>query len=212
MHECGMIRLKPFLRNLPVILAVVSGLLADARVRAAEYAVEIDLREQRAYLLRFGRMILESPISSGRSNYETPTGRFQVIEKERDHRSNLYGKIVDSQGRTIVANADVDMPLPEGGRFVNAPMPYFIRFEGGIGMHAGYLPGYAASHGCVRLPETQAIEFFQAVEVGTPVTVFDEAPAPKIAQRPERLREPAGLREPNGSWEPMWQPYRRFPW
>jgi len=159
MHECWMIRLNPFFRNLAVVLAVASGLLAAAGARAAEYAVEIDLREQRAYLLRNGRMIMESPISSGRPNYETPTGRFEVIEKERDHRSNLYGKIVDSQGRTIVANADVDMPVPEGGKFVNAPMPYFIRFEGGIGMHAGYLPGYPASHGCVRLPEARAIEF-----------------------------------------------------
>ena len=141
MHEYWMIRLESVFRNLAAIFAVASGLLAGSRVRAADYAVEIDLREQRAYLLRFGRMIMESPISSGRQNYETPAGRFQVIEKERDHRSNLYGKIVDSQGRTIVANADVDMPLPEGGRFVNAPMPYFIRFEGGIGMHAGYLPG-----------------------------------------------------------------------
>lgn len=193
-------RLHPVFRNLAVVLAVASSLLGPAGARAAEYAVELDLREQRAYLLRDGRMIMQSPISSGRPNYETRAGRFQVIEKERDHRSNVYGKIVDSQGRTMVADADVDMPLPEGGRFVNAPMPYFIRFEGGIGMHAGYLPGYPASHGCVRLPEARAIDFFAAVEVGTPVTVFDVAPTRQIATRP------ASSREPN------WQPYRRFPW
>ncbi|MDQ6654475.1 MAG: L,D-transpeptidase, partial [Verrucomicrobiota bacterium] len=62
-------------------------------------------------------------------------------------------------------------------RFVPAPMRYFMRFNGAEGMHAGYLPGYAASHGCVRLPEENAIALFNAVEVGTPVTVFGRTPA-----------------------------------
>ena len=64
------------------------------------------------------------------------------------------------------------MPLPAGAKFVNAPMRYFMRFTEGIGMHAGYLPGYAASHGCVRMPADRAAAFYQNVEVGTPVTVF----------------------------------------
>jgi L,D-transpeptidase catalytic domain len=64
------------------------------------------------------------------------------------------------------------MPRPAGTRFINAPMRYFMQFAPGIGLHAGYLPGYPASHGCVRMPEDKAIAFFQAVSVGTPVTVF----------------------------------------
>ena len=164
-----------------------------------EYAVEIDLEEQRAYLLHHGRMVLESPISSGRANYRTPTGSFKVIEKDMDHHSSLYGVITDSHGHTLVSDADADMPVPPGGRFVNAPMRYFMRFTDGIGMHAGYLPGYAASHGCVRLPEQRAIQFFQAVEIGTPVTVFGNTGTVAGARPPDnrRLLQPFS---PNSRW------------
>ena len=119
----------------------------------AETSVEIDLQEQRAYLLQNGRPVLASPISSGRYGHLTEGGSFKVIEKERNHYSSIYGKIVDASGRTVVADADVDMKVPSGCRFVPAPMPYFMRFHGSDGMHAGYLPGYPASHGCVRMPD-----------------------------------------------------------
>jgi lipoprotein-anchoring transpeptidase ErfK/SrfK len=62
--------------------------------------------------------------------------------------------------------------VPRGGKFVPSPMLYFMQFHGADGMHVGYLPGYPASHGCVRTPETYAIAFLNAVEVGTTVTVF----------------------------------------
>lgn len=138
--------------------------------------VEIDLEEQRAYLLQGRRILLTSPISSGRSGHLTESGSFQVIEKERNHFSSLYGKIVDRNGNAIVADADADMKVPRGGKFIPAPMSYFMRFHGADGMHAGYLPGYPASHGCVRMPQQYAIAFFNAVEVGTPVNVFGNTP------------------------------------
>jgi lipoprotein-anchoring transpeptidase ErfK/SrfK len=50
-------------------------------------------------------------------------------------------------------------------------MPYFLRIHGGIGLHAGYLPGYPASHGCIRLPKVMALKFFQDATVGTPVVI-----------------------------------------
>ena len=136
------------------------------------YSVEIDLQDQMAYLIRNGRAVLTTPISSGRAGHYTTSGEFKIMEKELNHRSSMYGKIVNARGATLVADADSDMPLPPGGRFVAAPMRYFMRFHGAEGMHAGYLPGYAASHGCVRMPEENAIAFFEAVQVGTPVTVF----------------------------------------
>jgi len=74
-----------------------------------------------------------------------------------------------------VSDADADMKVPAGGKFIPAPMHYFMRFHGADGMHAGYLPGYPASHGCVRMPEEMAVAFFNAVEVGTPVRVFGRA-------------------------------------
>jgi hypothetical protein len=138
--------------------------------------VEIDLGRQTAYLIRGRRVVMESPISSGRYGHLTETGSFKVIEKERNHYSSIYGKIVDAYGHTVVADADVDMHVPRGCKFVPAPMPYFMRFHGSDGMHAGYLPGYPASHGCVRMPDQLAVAFYQAVDVGTPVTVFGRTP------------------------------------
>src|SRR6202008_3035667 len=56
-----------------------------------------------------------------------------------------------------------------------APMPYFMEFRNCVGMHAGYLPGYPASHGCVRMPRGMAAEFFTRVRIGTPVKVIGSA-------------------------------------
>jgi len=158
-----------------VILGTTLFFCATVLLRA-ETSVEIDLQEQRAYLLQNGRPVLASPISSGRYGHLTAGGSFKVIEKERNHYSSIYGKIVDASGRTVVADADVDMKVPTGCRFVPAPMPYFMRFHGSDGMHAGYLPGYPASHGCVRMPEQYAVAFFNAVQVGTPVNVIGRTP------------------------------------
>ena len=138
--------------------------------------VEIDLSQQTAYLIRGRRIVMQSPISSGRYGHLTGIGSFKVIEKERNHYSSIYGKIVDRYGRTVVADADVDMRVPTGCKFAPAPMPYFMRFHGADGMHAGYLPGYPASHGCVRMPDDLAIAFYNAVDVGTPVSVFGRTP------------------------------------
>ncbi len=129
-----------------------------------------------AYLLQNGRPVLASPISSGRYGHLTKNGAFKILEKERTHYSSMYGKIVDARGNTIVADADADMRVPPGGKFIPAPMHYFMRFTGADGMHAGYLPGYPASHGCVRMPPENAIAFFNSVSVGTPVTVFGRTP------------------------------------
>ncbi len=68
------------------------------------------------------------------------------------------------------------MPVPKGCKFVPAPMKWFMRFEGAAGMHAGNLPGYAASHGCVRMPAGKAELFYETIEVGTPVHVFGTTP------------------------------------
>jgi lipoprotein-anchoring transpeptidase ErfK/SrfK len=151
-------------------------LFCATAVSHAEISVEIDLQEQRAYILQNGRPVLASPVSTGRYGHLTKTGSFTVLEKERNHYSSMYGKIVDASGNTIVADADADMQVPRGGKFIPAPMHYFMRFNGADGMHAGYLPGYPASHGCVRMPEQYAIAFFNAVQVGTPVTVFGRTP------------------------------------
>jgi lipoprotein-anchoring transpeptidase ErfK/SrfK len=185
--------------------------------------VEIDLLQQRAYLIRGHHVLLESPISSGRYGHLTETGNFKVIEKEKNHFSSIYGQIVDAGGNTIVQDADVDMKVPPGGKFIPAPMRYFMRFHGADGMHAGYLPGYPASHGCVRMPERMAIAFFDAVQVGTPVTVFGRTPRTTNGYRPygpQQFRQPPNpwngwpnerVYEPRG-YDPRFDPRYRDPW
>jgi lipoprotein-anchoring transpeptidase ErfK/SrfK len=161
------------------ISAFTALLMGTAR---AQYSVQIDLGDQKAYLLYDDRAIMESPVSTGRYGHLTPSGTFTISDKDLNHSSSIYGKIVDEYGRTVVADADTDMPVTYGTRFVNAPMRYYMQFAPGIGMHAGYLPGYAASHGCVRMPEEKAIAFFNAVSVGTPVTVFGTTPRNRVYQ------------------------------
>jgi lipoprotein-anchoring transpeptidase ErfK/SrfK len=178
----------------------------------AETSVEIDLQQQRAYLLDNGRPVLASPISSGRYGHLTRTGSFKVLEKERTHYSSMYGKIVDARGNTVVADADADMQVPRGGKFVPAPMHYFMRFTGADGMHAGYLPGYPASHGCVRMPQQLAIAFFNSVSVGTPVTVFGRTPTGSYARQwqPPFMRGSNRVADPR--FDPRFAPPPPLPW
>lgn len=146
-------------------------------------SIEINLQEQKAHLLKNGKTVETSPISSGRYGHLTPTGDFQVQQKDPNHKSTLYGKIVDGSGRTVISGADSAMAVPRGCHFSAAPMKNFIRFEGATGMHAGVLPGYPASHGCVRMPATKAKIFYDAVQLGAPVHVFGKTPTRKPESR-----------------------------
>ena len=132
----------------------------------------IDLNAQRAYFYRGSRTVGVSIVSTGREGYDTPSGEFRVVEKDPTHVSSIYGDYVDRSGQVVVENVDVNKDArPRGTIFRGAPMPYFMRIHGGIGMHAGYLPGYPASHGCIRLPKEMAIHFYENAAVGTPVVV-----------------------------------------
>ncbi|MCW5581994.1 MAG: L,D-transpeptidase [Luteimonas sp.] len=107
----------------------------------------VSLDEQRAYVYRNGMAIGVSTISSGKPGKETPTGVFTILQKNKDHRSNLYN---------------------------NAPMPYMQRLTwDGIALHGGTLPGYPASHGCVRLPLEFAKKLFAETRNGDTVVVAD---------------------------------------
>jgi lipoprotein-anchoring transpeptidase ErfK/SrfK len=121
-----------------------------------------------------------SVASTGREGYDTPSGEFRITQKDVDRASNLYGDYVDPSGHVVMRNVNIKLdpdPQPPGTTFRGAPMPYFLRIQGGIGMHAGYLPGYPASHGCIRLPERRAVRFFQNAACryscsGTPVEII----------------------------------------
>ena len=135
-------------------------------------SIVVSLREQEAYLYRGKNRTASSRISSGREGYRTPVGRFQVMRKDEDHRSSVYGDYVDASGKVVKANVDIRRDRkPPHSRFVGAPMPYFLEFSPGYGLHQGYLPGEPASHGCIRMPYWKARQFYNAVHLGTVVVI-----------------------------------------
>ncbi len=136
-------------------------------------SIRINRAEQKAYFYKGGQLVGMSPVATGKAGHRTPSGRFKVTQKDVDHRSSLYGVIKDrATGQIINNDADTRKHKPGPGQYYEgAPMFNFLRFNGAIGMHEGHLPGYPASHGCVRLPKEMAKIFHDHSKIGTPVTV-----------------------------------------
>jgi len=134
--------------------------------------IRIVLSEQRAYLYKGGQLAGVSLISSGSEGMNTVTGNYKLLEKDRYHASSLFGNYVDENGQVIQRDVDTRKDRkPPGAQYEGADMPYWMRIVGGTGMHEGFLPGYPASHGCIRMPGFMAAAFFRNVRVGTPVTI-----------------------------------------
>jgi hypothetical protein len=123
--------------------------------------IVVSLPEQRAYVYRNGVRIGVSTVSSGKRGHDTPTGVFTILNKDKDHHSKTYG---------------------------NAPMPYSERLTwDGVALHAGGLPGYPSSHGCVHLPSEFARQLFDITTKGMTVVIADEVTAPRHVAHPAAL-------------------------
>ncbi len=144
---------------------------AVAKLRAGQFVWEpqvapegpmlliVNTKTQRAVLFRNGVPIAASTISTGRPGRETPTGVFTVLQKEVVHHSSKYD---------------------------NAPMPFMQRLTWqGVALHAGHLPGYPASHGCIRMPAGFAKLLYGVTSLGMTVVITDHATAPRIAPTPQ---------------------------
>lgn len=137
-------------------------------------AVKIDLSEQKARITRGGQPAGWTYVATGTRNHPTPSGSFFITEKVKDKRSTSWGQVVDSDGDVVIRDArNGRSSVPRGGRFVGAPMPFWMRVNGAIGMHAGHIPnpGSPASHGCIRMPRDMAEILFGVVKIGTPVRI-----------------------------------------
>ena len=133
----------------------------------------VSLSKQRLYLMAGDQIYIDSPISSGKAGHSTPTGHFAIKQKDPNHRSSIYGNFVDRKGRVVRSgiSSKIDS-APSGTHYEGAPMKWFCRLtDTGVGFHIGILPGYPASHGCIRLPADMAPLIYEKVRVGTPVTV-----------------------------------------
>ncbi len=141
---------------------------------AGSPSVIIYLKEQRAYFYKGDQLVGVSQVSAGREGHNTPIGNFKIMQKDPNHASNLYGDFVDAAGNIVQKDVEAGKdPKPPGALFKGAPMPFFMRITGGVGMHQGYLPGYPASHGCIRMPGKMAETFYNNVQLGTPVQIVD---------------------------------------
>jgi len=146
----------------------------------ANVSIYISLGKQRAYFMVGDEIAVDTPISSGKRAGMTPKGQFTIVEKDADHRSSLYGNFVSVRTGQVVrsgVSTRIDS-APSGTVYRGAPMKWFMRFGDGTGaraegMHTGILPGYAASHGCVRLPDEIAKLLYQNTPLGTRVTIGD---------------------------------------
>jgi len=126
---------------------------AEAADADAPLQMLVSLKDQKIHVYRGTELIRTAPISSGRRGNSTPPGVFSILEKRRRHFSNLYN---------------------------NAPMPYMQRLTwSGVAMHQGRLPGYPASHGCIRLPRDFARDLFGMTERGLHVVVTRDMAEPE---------------------------------
>jgi hypothetical protein len=128
---------------------------------AGPVVIIVSVPKQQLYVYRNGIRIGRSTISSGKSGHDTPTGVFTILQKNKEHYSSIYK---------------------------GASMPYMQRLTwDGIAMHAGKLPGYPASHGCVRLPLDFAQKLFTVTSKGVTVVVTDQKVAPGTTSKPGLL-------------------------
>jgi lipoprotein-anchoring transpeptidase ErfK/SrfK len=137
---------------------------------------------QRLYVFDGDTLVGVSTMSTGKKGHPTPTGNFEILQKNVDHKSNLYS---------------------------NAPMPFMQRLTwDGIALHAGHIPGYPASHGCLRLPMPFAKALYSVTKMKQPVTILADlnTPAPKPEPEPEPQPEPEIAPEPLVVDEPAPQP------
>lgn len=130
------------MKKLLLTALIAIGCSVSAR---ANIRVVVSIRNQTAWLVDYDRILMTSPVSTAKRGMHTPTGRFTVSEKAVSHISTIY----------------------------HVSMPFYMRLSGRpFGMHAGYLPGYPASHGCIRMPKDKAVLFFKSVIVGTSVRIL----------------------------------------
>src|SRR5262245_56269506 len=146
---------------------------------AGPVVILVSLPDQVLYVFRNGVRIGRSTVSTGKKGHRTPTGVFTVLQKKVDHESSIYK---------------------------GAKMPHMQRLTwGGIAIHAGKLPGYPASHGCVRMPVDFAEKLFTVTSIGTTVIIADNESGPDTTTRPGLLfARNAGEMAPAGAV--VWQP------
>ena len=142
-----------------------------ARADGQNGRVEILRDLQRGRLFIDGTIAMDFPVCTGKSGKSTPQGTFHIRQKVKDYHSNLYGAVFDASGNLVNGSATPATPIPAGGRYAAAAMPYWMRINGAIGMHVGTVYRDEESHGCIRIPKEACSVLFDKLALGSPVVV-----------------------------------------
>lgn len=143
-----------------------------AETTAENSHIVISLKKQRGFFMKGDDVVIDYPVSSGVPSRPTPPGDYKILEKQVEKSSANYGKVFDAAGEQV--EGETPAQVPEGGKFVGAPMPYWMRLTwDGVGHHIGPLPKSRrpASHACVRGPRAIIPIIYGKVKLGTPVSV-----------------------------------------
>ena len=174
------IPLVPLGTSHPAVAHGLSDTATDAKKKLTDpgpVLAVVSLAKQRIWVYGGTGLIAQSPVSTGKPGYRTPAGVFSVVQKRKFHRSNIYW---------------------------NAPMPYMQRITwSGVTLHAGPVPGYPDSHGCIRLPNQFAVKLWHMTKIGARIIVVPndasvlpierlELPVPKLLPVPEEADTAAG--------------------
>eukprot|EP00903_Cladosiphon_okamuranus_P003695 g3693.t1 len=160
-------------KNYPKTYNVWKNIQKLPETNSSNSWVKVSLSKQRAFLMNGEEVVMDYPICSGIASRPTPPGDYKIMEKIIDKRSNLYGKIYDAEGNLVNSDADARTDtIPEGGKFVGAPMKYWMRLTNdGVGHHIGTVRRYPASHACIRGPSGTMPMVYSKVKVGTRILV-----------------------------------------
>ena len=146
------------------------------KASAKSLSVKVNLKTQRLQLLVDGEVALDTPVTTGRKNMETPVGKFLVAKKEPARKQDRYGNLVDSRGSLIVSGVYKNRdPLPSGLRFQATPLKHVITIEKqGFILHGGTVGTLPVSEGSVIVPAEIAKTLYAKIAPGCPIEVVGE--------------------------------------
>ena len=146
------------------------------KATTSNVSIRVNLQTQRLHLLVAGELAIDSPVSTGRRNLETPVGKFHIVRKDADPKPDSYGKFVDAKGKVIVAGVYLWRdPVPRGLRYEPVARRHQFRFKDQeFSLHAGRVSSLPISDGAVIVPPEIARLLFAKVPVGNLVEVIEK--------------------------------------
>ena len=155
--------------------------------------LKVSLSKQVLYVMEDDRPLMVTPITVGKASTPTPKGEFKVIQKKQDKRSTSFGMYVNKKTNTVrPSRSGNGRP---GEKYTGYPLPFWLRFNGAYGFHAGGVYPQPRTHGCIRVHKNVAPKLFAMTSMGTPVSVRDTQPEDATIGR--NVARPSDWKDPD---------------